>query len=108
MMQNNFGKASVPARVAGLVAFLAALVAATAAGQSTPVSPAGIPPGDPVRGQALYQGCESCHSINENDVGPRQSRRRRPPRRQRQGLRVFRGAEELRIDVGRSQPETDG
>jgi len=27
--------------------------------------------GDPVRGKSLYQGCEGCHSIDENDVGPR-------------------------------------
>ncbi len=27
--------------------------------------------GDPKRGQALYQGCSGCHSIDENDIGPR-------------------------------------
>jgi cytochrome c len=27
--------------------------------------------GDPVRGKTLYQGCEACHSINDNDLGPR-------------------------------------
>ncbi len=27
--------------------------------------------GDAARGKNLYQGCESCHSIDENDVGPR-------------------------------------
>src|SRR4051812_15491812 len=27
--------------------------------------------GDPARGKSLYQGCESCHSIDENDVGPK-------------------------------------
>jgi cytochrome c len=26
--------------------------------------------GDVTRGQALYQGCEDCHSIDKNDVGP--------------------------------------
>jgi len=26
--------------------------------------------GDAARGQALYQGCEDCHSIDKNDVGP--------------------------------------
>ena len=71
MKQNDFRKASAPMRVAGLLGFLAALVAVTAAGQSTPASATGISQGDPVRGKALYQGCESCHSINENDVGPR-------------------------------------
>jgi len=27
--------------------------------------------GDPVRGKALYQGCSGCHSIDDNDLGPR-------------------------------------
>jgi len=27
--------------------------------------------GDPVRGQALYQGCAACHSVDDNDLGPR-------------------------------------
>lgn len=27
--------------------------------------------GDVARGQALYKGCEGCHSINDNDIGPR-------------------------------------
>src|SRR5579863_9020639 len=27
--------------------------------------------GDPGRGKALYQACEACHSIDENDLGPR-------------------------------------
>lgn len=27
--------------------------------------------GDPARGKALYQGYTSCHSIDENDIGPR-------------------------------------
>jgi cytochrome c len=27
--------------------------------------------GDAARGQALYQACTSCHSIDENDIGPR-------------------------------------
>jgi cytochrome c len=25
---------------------------------------------DAARGEVLYQGCEDCHSIDENDVGP--------------------------------------
>lgn len=31
---------------------------------------AAAPPGDPVRGQRLYQSCMGCHSLDENDVGP--------------------------------------
>ena len=27
--------------------------------------------GDPVHGKALYQGCQACHSIDDNDLGPR-------------------------------------
>ena len=27
--------------------------------------------GDPVRGQALYGVCMSCHSLDDNDVGPK-------------------------------------
>ena len=30
-----------------------------------------LPAGDPGRGKALYQACTSCHSVDENDVGPR-------------------------------------
>lgn len=26
--------------------------------------------GDAARGEELYQGCEDCHSIDKNDVGP--------------------------------------
>jgi cytochrome c len=36
-----------------------------------PSAASAIPKGDPVRGKALYQGCESCHSIDDNDVGPK-------------------------------------
>jgi cytochrome c len=27
--------------------------------------------GDPAHGKALYQSCEACHSIEDNDVGPK-------------------------------------
>jgi len=27
--------------------------------------------GDPARGKELYQACTSCHSLDENDIGPR-------------------------------------
>jgi cytochrome c len=33
--------------------------------------PHAMPAGDAARGQALYQACSGCHSIDENDVGPR-------------------------------------
>jgi cytochrome c len=51
--------------------FTGALFAATAiAGTSPP--PADIRlNGDAVHGKALYQGCQACHSIDDNDLGPR-------------------------------------
>jgi cytochrome c len=27
--------------------------------------------GDPDRGEKIYEGCQDCHSIDKNDVGPR-------------------------------------
>jgi cytochrome c len=48
------------AAVAGLVIAAASLAAASSAFS-----------GDPVRGQALYKGCGGCHSIDDNDIGPR-------------------------------------
>jgi cytochrome c len=27
--------------------------------------------GDPDRGQRVYEGCQDCHSLDKNDVGPR-------------------------------------
>jgi cytochrome c len=45
---------------------------------SVPVSTPRIPSaaqspiqGDAERGKALYQGCSACHSIDENDIGPK-------------------------------------
>jgi cytochrome c len=31
----------------------------------------GGPAGDPGRGKSAYGGCQGCHSLDENDVGPR-------------------------------------
>jgi cytochrome c len=42
---------------------LSALLTATAG--------AATPNGDPVHGKALYQGCAACHSIDDDDLGPR-------------------------------------
>ena len=30
-----------------------------------------LPKGDASHGKMLYQGCAACHSIDENDIGPR-------------------------------------
>ena len=48
---------------AAVVALAAASVFAAAAPERAP--------GDPVRGKTLYQVCMGCHSLDENDVGPR-------------------------------------
>jgi cytochrome c len=37
--------------------------------QAAPV--ATIAKGDPVHGETLYQACEGCHTIEDNDIGPR-------------------------------------
>jgi cytochrome c len=47
--------------------FLAAVSIVGAA----PVSADTAPIGDAAHGQALYQGCQACHSIDDNDLGPR-------------------------------------
>lgn len=53
---------------------LAAITAAAilmAAFASAP-APAQTPPeADPVHGKALYQACAACHSIDDNDLGPK-------------------------------------
>jgi len=36
-----------------------------------PLGAATFLPGDPVRGKELYRGCQACHSIDENDLGPK-------------------------------------
>jgi len=41
--------------------------AVTAIANPTPAPPSG----DPVRGKALYGACMSCHSLDDNDIGPK-------------------------------------
>jgi len=50
----------VSRRVATLLLTMAAMPAAP-----------GAVPGDAIRGKALYQACEACHSVDQNDIGPR-------------------------------------
>jgi cytochrome c len=64
---NGLGAAAV---VAGLFAAQALLTSTAAFAQSAPIAAITLH-GDPVRGKTLYQACESCHSINDNDVGPK-------------------------------------
>jgi cytochrome c len=49
------------------VALIAAifLAAATAAAAESPLN------GDSLHGKTLYQGCQACHTVEENDLGPR-------------------------------------
>ena len=53
------------------------IVTATAAGILTaalgsPLTMAQTPPeGDSAHGQALYQACAACHSVDDNDLGPK-------------------------------------
>jgi cytochrome c len=38
---------------------------------AAPVPAARLPAGNPVAGRMLYQACSGCHSLDENDVGPK-------------------------------------
>ena len=50
---------------------LPSLLAALSIGISAGAAADPVPAGDPERGKALYQGCQACHSVDENDLGPR-------------------------------------
>jgi cytochrome c len=50
---------------------MGALLAATAVAWSTMPSADTHLNGDATHGKELYQGCQACHSIDENDLGPR-------------------------------------
>jgi cytochrome c len=50
---------------------LPALLAAVSISISVHAVADAIPVGDSVRGKALYRGCEACHSVEDNDLGPR-------------------------------------
>jgi cytochrome c len=52
-----------------LCATLAFAAAATSSAYAQSVSDASR--GDPVRGRSVYQACMGCHSLDENDVGPK-------------------------------------
>jgi cytochrome c len=48
----------------------ASLLAANAA--AAPARAGGdVAPGDVAHGEVLYQGCQDCHSLDANDVGPK-------------------------------------
>jgi cytochrome c len=71
MKLNTFVRAlGTSAAVAALSVAQAVSTPSAAFAQSVPAALTARQ-GDPVRGKTLYQGCESCHSINDNDVGPK-------------------------------------
>jgi cytochrome c len=59
---------SHPLAAAGAVLFA---VAALATASVYAAVAADLLPGDAVRGKTVYQGCMGCHSLDEDDVGPR-------------------------------------
>jgi cytochrome c len=48
-----------------------ALAMATLNSQATQAPTTHPLSGDPTNGKTLYQACQACHSIEENDLGPR-------------------------------------
>jgi cytochrome c len=50
---------------------VSALFAAASVVAAMPASADSAPNGDAAHGKALYQGCEACHSIDDNDLGPK-------------------------------------
>lgn len=52
-------------RAISSAALAASLAASAAQALADPLS------GDPVRGKSLYSACMGCHSLDENDVGPK-------------------------------------
>ena len=68
----------IPSRVPRVMLPLLLLVLARAAGAAGQAGDAGgtdapppLPPGNPATGAHLYGACMGCHSLDDNDVGPR-------------------------------------
>jgi cytochrome c len=51
--------------------FLYALLTVTSFAEVTPAPVDSPANGDAMRGKTLYQGCQGCHSIDDNELGPR-------------------------------------
>ncbi len=77
LARNRLLRAAIVAAIASLAADLVQCqmgrvpLLFTPALAATPAPAAAPPQGDPVLGQQLYQSCMGCHSLDENDVGPR-------------------------------------
>jgi cytochrome c len=65
MARHTFGKCLTACMVVLIVAAASAAWAQAGAASSTPLV------GDPAHGKTLYQGCAACHSIDDNDIGPK-------------------------------------
>jgi cytochrome c len=52
-------------------ALVTSALAASSSIAGTSPAPGAAGPGDTARGKALYQGCLACHSIDDNDLGPK-------------------------------------
>ncbi len=63
--------ARIVARRIGTWVGVALAFAATAAARAYAQSPSDALQGDPARGTTVYQVCMGCHSLDEDDVGPR-------------------------------------
>ncbi len=71
MKHVEMSKGAALLRATAIVLAHGVLLSAGARAQSPPAPTSVVSPGDAVRGKSLYQGCESCHSIDANDVGPK-------------------------------------
>lgn len=58
-------------RLARSTVVAAALAAVSLVVAAQSVAPAAKASGDAAHGKVLYQACAACHSIDENDVGPK-------------------------------------
>lgn len=57
--------------VASAVLFAASIMVAPAGIAAAPPTKAKTLVGNPARGLSLYQSCTGCHSLDENEVGPK-------------------------------------
>ena len=62
---------SIAARMGSTLMGVALGLAATAAGRACAQFPSDLLQGDPAHGKVVYQACMGCHSLDEDDVGPR-------------------------------------
>ena len=56
---------------ATLAALALSVLAVASPPKPAPTATAAAPHGDPAHGASLYQSCMGCHSLDDNDVGPR-------------------------------------